>query len=347
MTTQIAPNPSEDPVLIEVHNRKGWITLNRDKSLNSLNMEMIHLIHRTLEAWASDSDIQAVILQGNGRAFCAGGDVRNFYYNKQKGKLDESIQFFEDEYKLNTYIKNYPKPYISLINGINMGGGLGISIHGSHRIVTENAIMAMPEATIGFHTDVGGSYFLSRLPNNWGTYLGLTGDHIMAEDALYLGLATHHVPSSKLNQVIEKLTNENLSSTTAVDKVIEGVSKVSPNSILASHQGVVSQCFGGETVESILENLEKEGSPFAQETLKNLNKKSPTSLKVVLRSLQKAKTLSFEDCMAQELTLSKAFVNNHDFEEGVRALLIDKDHNPKWNPSSLAGVTQSQVDRYF
>jgi len=351
-SSQTLPHQHEHitPVIVEIENGIGWITLNREKALNSLNDEMVCLLSQALQDWEKDSSVHAVIVQGKGRAFCAGGDIRNFYHNKQTGHLEKSERFFKDEYRLNKYIGNYGKPYISLIDGINMGGGMGISIHGSHRLVTENARLAMPETTIGFHTDVGASYFLSRLQDNLGIYLGLTGVHIKGEDALFAGLVTHYVESHRLSKIIASLKKDRVSKESFLpymESLLKTHSSPPPHSFLKENLSIIRSCFAATTIDAILENLLNNGSPFATQTYEELKTKSPSSLRVVLQALLNAQHLDFSDCMTQELRLSHAFIQRHDFAEGVRALLIDKDKNPRWQPSTLQEVTPDMVQSYF
>lgn len=350
-TSQTASPQAQEPIIIgEVKNGIGWLTLNREKALNSLNDQMIHGIHRFLVEWEKAPEVHAVVLQGKGRAFCAGGDVRNFYYNKKAGEIEKTEDFFRKEYLLNGYIHAYPKPYISLINGINMGGGMGISIHGSHRVVTENATLAMPETTIGFHTDVGGSYFLSRLPDYLGIYLGLTGIHISGADAFYAGLVTHYAPSHKLDDLAQSFQTVDWSEghpQSLIDDLLEEFSLAPPPSSLEQHRDVILECFSHSTVEEILQALKNNTSAFAQTTYKDLLTKSPSSLKVVLKALIQAKHMDFSQCLLQELRLSHAFIKYHDFAEGVRALLIDKDKTPVWNPGALEEVTPDIVEAHF
>lgn len=349
MSQPFIQSENEPLVLARIEKNIGWITLNREKALNSLNQEMVSVLSAALKDWAVNPEVKFVIIQGKGRAFCAGGDVRNFYYAHKEGNLKETYQFFKDEYSLNHFIKFYPKPYISLINGYCMGGGMGISMHGSHRIVTENARLAMPETTIGFFPDVGGTYFFSRLPKNLGVYLGLTGALLTPEDSVYTGLATHFILASQLEELITRFQSIQFTSSplNQIDSLLQQYASSPGSSQIERHSDGIDRLFNQTSMKDLLNSLEKENTDFTRQTLEILKTKSPTSLKVVLKALRLAKELSFKDCIKLEYRLALEFIKRVDFAEGVRALLIDKDKTPQWNPSSLAQVSSQAVDAYF
>lgn len=296
-----------------VKNSTGFITLDRPKALNALNLNMIREIHKQLQHWETDPDIrQIIILSHHDKAFCAGGDIRDVYSAYQKGgKILNS--YFKEEYDLDAYIKHYPKPYIAVINGITMGGGLGISIHGTLRIAVNNLILAMPETGIGFFPDIGATYFLSRCPGQIGTYLGLTGARLNATEALYAGL---------------------------IDEII-GEPPVMNH--LETYRHIIDQCFQYHTVEEILEALFATNNPWAKQIHDVLQTKSPTSLKITLRALRKACTQDFHSCMEMEYQIARYCLENHDFFEGIRAAVIDKDKHPRWNPSTLDAVDEESL----
>jgi enoyl-CoA hydratase len=332
-------------ILCERRGKTGHITLNRPKALNALTLPMIRVMDPQLRAWARDPEIQTIVLTGAGeKAFCAGGDVRAVYEaGKGINGADKSLtrEFFFEEYRLNRLIHRTTKPYVSLIDGICMGGGMGLSVNGPIRVVTERAMMAMPETGIGLFPDVGGSHFLSRCPGQLGAYLALTGARIKAADILYAGLATHYVSSAKLPALQTALESE------AADAALKRFAESAGEAPLAAERARIDKCFAGATVEAILDALTGEGSEWAQKTRATLLTKSPTSMKISLREVREGAKLSFEDCMRMEFRLVQGCMRNHDFFEGIRALLVDKDNAPKWKPATLAEVTPAMVDSYF
>ena len=317
------------------------VTLDRPQALNALTLEMARQLDARLVEWAGDPKIAVVMIRGaGGRAFCAGGDIRALYDAGKHGEA-YAADFYRTEYRLNHRIKTYGKPYVALIDGIVMGGGVGLSIHGSRRVVTERCQFAMPETGIGFFPDVGGSWFLPRCPGALGLYLGLTGARIAAADMLYCGLATHHVRHERLNAWA------NLGAD-AIDGWLEENSVDAGQPPLAQHREVIDRCFAADGVEDILANLEADGTAWAQETAAVLRRKSPTSLKVAMRQLQIGRRLTdFADAMRMEYRLARHFMAAADFYEGVRAAVIDKDQAPRWQPASLVEVSDEVVAGYF
>ncbi len=325
----------------------GVITLNRQHALNALSHSMILSMSEHLESWEKNTSIKAIILQASeGRAFCAGGDVRAVYDKKLK-KDPNLIQFFKDEYDLNQRIFHYPKPYISYLNGITMGGGAGISIHGSHRIGTENLIFAMPETTIGFFPDVGSSYFLSRLPYHVGLYLGLTGEKIGINDCIALGLVTQKVSGDQLTNITQKLAENSLPDKKAVTTILETFSISAGDSALLKQQKEIIEYFQKNSIEKITASLKNSDTDWAKKTLEILNGKSPLSLKVTFKELQTANELDFDACMKMEFSIMQGFLNSHDFFEGIRALLVDKDRHPMWQPHSINDVLSENIAPFF
>lgn len=345
---------AEPEVCTQICRHAGVITLNRPKSLNALSLGMIRGIYAALLAWRDDPRVQFVMIEGAGdRAFCAGGDIRAVYHAQKTKDLVFSDAIFREEYQMNYLIHTYPKPYIALINGICMGGGLGVSAHGSHRVVTDKTMMAMPETTIGFFPDVGAGYFLNQCPGFLGTWMGVLGEKFDGADALYSGLGTHYVSAENIPTLREKLIQADFSTikldevTTQVDQIIALFSENSPPSQLASSQTAIDDWFSGDTVEEIMVRLAQADHKKATEYLQLLCKKSPTSLKVSLASLRRAKGQNIADVLCQEFYLSQHFVESHDLSEGVRALLIDKDQNPQWLPSALQDIAENDVEKYF
>lgn len=328
----------------------GIMTLNRPDVLNSLNNDMVHAMTAQLHHWARDDDIKAVVIcAAPGRAFCAGGDLR-LTYERAKARDAMMNSFFQDEYQLNKLIHHYKKPYIAFLNGITMGGGVGVSLHGSHRIGTEKLLFAMPETGIGFFPDVGGTYFLPRLPNEIGTYLGLTGARINVDDALSVGLITHKIDENAWESILQALVDESLYFDNAKESVTEILNRFSAPvqpSMLMQFADDINRCFSHNSLEAILMAVKFSSSDFLDNAASMLKTKSPTSLKVTLRALREGLTLSFDECMRQEFRLCTHFLKSHDFVEGIRAVIIDKDLKPRWQPPELSTVTDEAVLSYF
>lgn len=327
----------------------GVITLNRPAVLNSLNHDMIVAMHPKLNEWAQAAHIKAVVIRAaEGRAFCAGGDLR-LTYERAKQHNPLMTEFFSDEYQLNRCIHHYPKPYIALLDGITMGGGVGVSIHGSHRVATERLLFAMPETGIGFFPDVGGTYFLPRLPGLTGYYLGLTGARIKADDSTALGLTNHNIKHDSIPDLLTALadTTFDQDARASVSAIIARFHAPAAVSALQAAQPALDACFAAPTVEAIMERLAASQHPVCQEALAAMQKKSPTSLKVTLAALNNGKNMSFDACMQQEFRLVSRFLLGHDFIEGIRAVIIDKDQSPHWQPVSLADVEDKSVENYF
>ena len=334
----------DEEVFFEVKESLGLITLNRPKALNALTLSMVRKIHPKLKEWENDSSIKYVLIKAQGeRAFCAGGDIRALH-DWGKNNEDEAIGFYREEYTLNQYIKRYPKPYISLVNGIVMGGGVGLSVHGSHRIAGENYSFAMPETGIGLFPDVGGSFFLSRLKYEAGTYLALTGSRIKAADAIFLQTATNFVKSENFSSIINDLSKGERDPGDIITSYSSSPDEESEFEMISDFS---LKNFKGNTIEEIIDNLKNNNSDLARKILSIIGTKSPTSLKVALRSLKLGRKNSFEDCMKMEFRMVNKVMNDHDFYEGVRALIIDKDNKPSWSPKSIEDVEDSFVDEFF
>lgn len=326
----------------------GLITLNRPQVLNALNHSILNAMEQQLTVWEEANHIKAVVIRAaEGRAFCAGGDIRAAYERKM-AKDPLLGQFFQDEYQLNQHIHHYLKPYIALMDGITMGGGAGISLHGSHRVATERLLFAMPETGIGFYPDVGATYFLSRLSHKFGFYLGLTGARIQLSDCVALGLIDQPVEPTAFPDIIYQLADSDFGNdpNAAVTDVLKQFTIPLTGSPLLQHQEEVANCFGKKSMKDILSALEK-GSSWCQTVAAELMKKSPTSLKVTLRALQEAGDLEFDDCMQMEHRLTMHFLEGHDFFEGIRAAVIDKDQTPHWQPAMLEELTAAEIKKYF
>lgn len=339
---------SDQEVLFEAKGAVGHIVLNRPKALNALTLPMVRLIAPQMDAWAKDKAIKAVVISGAGdRAFCAGGDVAEIYRRKHADDTTLGRDFFREEYIVNRNIFRFPKPWIALLDGITMGGGVGLSVHGRFRIVTEKFLFAMPETGIGLFPDVGGGHFLPRLPGQLGMYLALTGQRLKAADALYCGVGTHFVSSDRmpaLKQALEDLVGEG---DKAVEAVLEKFTGDAGAATLPPHRTMIDHHFGADSVEKIVGSLGKDDSEWAQKTAAALGKLSPTSMKITFRQIRLGGEMSFEDIMTMEYRMSQGCMNGHDFYEGVRAVLIDKDNAPKWQPANLAAVGEEIVARHF
>lgn len=339
-------------VLLERKGCAGVVTLNRPKFLNALTLNMIRQIYPQLKKWEQDPETFLIIIKGaGGKAFCAGGDIRAASEAaKASQKLAED--FFREEYTLNNAIDSCQKPYVALIHGITMGGGVGLSVHGQFRVATEKSLFAMPETAIGLFPDVGGGYFLPRLEGKLGYFLALTGFRLKGRDVYKAGIATHFVDSEKLSMLEEDLLALKSPSTENIADVLETYhtkSKIDQNKpfILEEHMDKINSWFSANTVEQIIEILQQDGSSFALEQLKAINKMSPTSLKITLRQLMEGSSKTLQEVLIMEYRLSQACMRGHDFHEGVRAVLIDKDQSPKWKPADLKEVTDENLNNYF
>ncbi len=338
-----------DEILFERIGSAAIIRLNRPKALNSLNLAMVHAMKPAMERFADDRDISCVVLKGEGeRGLCAGGDIRAIY---QLGKAGdpEVARFWREEFPVNYTIARYPKPYVALMDGIVMGGGVGVASHGRHRIVTERTKLAMPETGIGYVPDVGATWLLPKAPGEAGTWMGLTGEIVGAADAIFAGFADYHVPSEKLGALTEALGALGAGASDADIAATIGRFATSPGkSQLEGQRALIDRVFRFDTVEEIITALEKDDGEFAASTLATVAKRSPTSLKLTLRLLRAGrKSSSLVECLEREFTVASELLRNSDFYEGVRAAVIDKDRNPQWQPATLAEVTDADLDRYF
>ncbi|KAI5055405.1 hypothetical protein GOP47_0028926 [Adiantum capillus-veneris] len=344
----------EEEVLVEKTKHSRTILLNRPRQLNAISYWMTGHLKNIYEAWEEERDVQVVLVKGSGRAFSAGGDVAEVYRFGKQGWHEKSMHFFSQEYNVNYLIGTYKKPHVALIDGIVMGGGAGLSINGSFKVVTEKTVFAMPETGLGLHPDVGASYFLSRLPGHLGEYIGLTGARLDGAELLAVGLATHYVPSERLAHLEEKLKYLGSANLGTIDEVISNFSKnpqYGEESILCRLDDV-DQCFSKSTVEEIFAALEqqKERGKWYLTTLETLRKASPTSLKITLKSIRDGRNQTFYECLRREYRMTVRCLLgewSNDFYEGCRAILIEKDRNPKWDPATLAAVTPAMVDHYF
>jgi enoyl-CoA hydratase len=340
---------SDSEILFERRGAAGVVTLNRPHALNAVTHNMVRLLAAKLGEWAKEPAITRVIVTAGGeRAFSAGGDIRALHELGQSGRHVEALRFWREEYTLNTLIKRYPKPYVALIDGIVMGGGVGISIHGSHRVAGDRFQFAMPEVGIGFFPDVGATWFLPRMPGETGTFCALTGERLKAGDAVATGVATHHVPSARWREVLDGLLG-----TVPVDALLAAFADPAPAGPLGARRAAVDRLFAGDRVEDILGGLDREAisgsehAGFAGATAALIRAKSPTSLKIALAQVRHDTAWSFADCMRAEFRIVSRVIHGHDFYEGVRAVIIDKDQKPAWQPGRLTEVSDSEVERHF
>jgi enoyl-CoA hydratase len=336
---------SEAEILFERRGAAGVVTLNRPQALNALSYSMVLALRAQLRDWEGDGAIARVVIRAAGdRAFCAGGDIRALYDLHKTGRTDEAVDFWRKEYPLNAAIRDYPKPYVALVDGICMGGGVGVSMHGAYRVAGDRFSFAMPEVGIGFFPDVGATYLLPRLPDRTGTYLALTGNRLGPDDACALGLATHRVPSAKLGPLTEALcADEPVEALLAAHAVAPG------GAPLAQHRAVIERAFAGETVEAVLAALDREaaGSAFAREQATLIRSKCPLSLKIAHEQMQRGGSLDMHEAMRTEFRIVSRVARGYNFYEGVRATVLDKDNTPRWRPASLAEVSAMDVAGYF
>lgn len=348
-STSPMQNSGEPALIIERAGALGTIRLNRPRVLNSLNLDMVRRMNEGLDQFEREPGVAAVLVTGEGeRGLCAGGDIRALYQSGKDG-TDMAVNFFAEEYRCNSRIRQFPKPYIAIMDGLVMGGGVGISAHGSHRIVTERTRLAMPETGIGFFPDVGGTWLLSRGPGEFGTWLGLSGETVGAAEAIAAGLADDFVPSDQLPQLYEALTV--LPADVAPDGISQTIARfaeTAPTIATPDLFALADRAFAFDSMEAIMAALAAEPGAMARKVHAILLTKSPTSLKVTLRLLRMGRTSgSLEDCLQREFAVAATMMRGHDFYEGVRAAVIDKDRNPKWSPPALDKINAADVDAYL
>ncbi|MER8188645.1 enoyl-CoA hydratase/isomerase family protein [Kitasatospora sp. NPDC094015] len=332
-----------DEVLVRTAGRAGLIVLNRPAALNALTHGMVARIHQALDGWEQDERVETVVVTGAGeRAFCAGGDIVAIHRAATGGDPGAVEEFWRAEYRLNARIARYPKPYVAVMSGIVMGGGVGVSAHGSVRIVTGTTRVAMPEAGIGFVPDVGGTYLLALAPGELGTHLALTAGSAGAADAMTCGLADHFVPAEQLPALLDELTAR------PVHDVLERYVAPAPPGRLAAQRGWIDVCYAADTVEEILDRLLGSGEPEAKQAADRITANSPSAVKATLAALRRARELGpLEAVLDQEYRTSCAALATADLAEGIRAQVIDKDRTPHWHPATLDAVAPAAVDRYF
>ncbi|MEV3870639.1 enoyl-CoA hydratase/isomerase family protein [Streptomyces sp. NPDC049906] len=330
-------------VLFHTRGRAAHITLNRPRALNSLTHGMVLRIDGALTEWERDPAVETVVITGAGeRGLCAGGDIRAIHDDARDGDGTASAAFWRDEYRLNARIARYPKPYVAVMDGLVMGGGVGVSAHGSVRVVTERSDIAMPETGIGFVPDVGGTHLLALAPGELGTHLALTGARIGAADALLCGLADHYVPSASLRPLVDDLARLPVH-----EALARHVQAPSPGE-LAEQREWIDDCYRADTVEEILRRLLARGRPAAEEAAETLLARSPTALKVTLAALRRVRRLGpLERVLDQEYRVSCACLRHPDLVEGIRARIVDKDREPRWSPATLAEVAEADVEGFF
>ncbi|MEV7521369.1 enoyl-CoA hydratase/isomerase family protein [Streptomyces sp. NPDC091371] len=333
---------TDDTVLFAIEGRTGVVTLNRPKALNALTHPMVLRIDEALTACEDDPAVHQVLIRGAGeRGLCAGGDIRAIHDDAKAGTT-ASADFWRDEYRLNSRIARYRKPYAALMDGIVMGGGVGVSAHGAVRVVTERSRVAMPETGIGFVPDVGGTWLLGRAPGLLGTHLALTGSAVGAADAVLCGLADHFVPAARLPELTAELAGA------PVAEVLPRYAAAPPPGELAERRAWIDRCYAADTVEEIVERLFAEGDPAAKEAAETVLAKSPTALKTTLAALRRAAALTtLEQVLAQEFRVSTNALASPDLVEGIRAQVVDKDRNPRWSPARLEDVADAEVERFF
>ncbi|WNO54504.1 enoyl-CoA hydratase/isomerase family protein [Stakelama saccharophila] len=331
-------------VLISTDGKAGRIRLNRPGAIHALNTDMCVAMAEALDRWRGDTGIEAVMIDhAEGRGFCAGGDIRMV---QESGKTDGKAarDFFRQEYRMNHRLFTYAKPVVAFMDGITMGGGVGISLPAKYRVATENTKFAMPETGIGLFPDVGGGWYLSRLPGRMGQYLALTGARIDGAECLALGLATHYLPANALDDAKRRITAE----PQAIEAILDALSVEPPEAKITAHQEAIDRLFASDRLEDIFAALEEEGGEWGDKQLSVMRTKSPQTMKVSLKLLADGRTMpTFEDEMRQEFAVASHVCQRHDFIEGVRAVIIDKDNNPKWNPATPEGVSQHLIDQIF
>jgi enoyl-CoA hydratase/carnithine racemase len=332
---------TEESVIVRRDGRVGRVLLNRPKALNALDLPMIRACARALDLWRNDPAVHAVVIEGAGdRAFCAGGDIRAVRTHAMAGETEPVESFFAEEYALNRAIAEYPKPYVALIDGICMGGGIGVSVHGAYRVASEHAMFAMPETAIGFLPDIGATHFLPRLPGSLGIYLGLTGTRVQGADAVHAGFATHFVPRAQLPALAAALA-------------VDGTAALGPHAAalppfaLAPHRAAIDRCFSADSVPGIVARLEADGGDWAQQTLATLRGMSPSSLFWSFEIIRRGAASTLPQALEAELVLTRTVTQHPDFHEGVRAMVVDKDRQPKWQPARIEDVKPEEILSLF
>lgn len=345
-TTTNAATETEPEVIVRRAGRLGHLILNRPKALNSLTHAMVQTVRDTLEQWRDDDSVATVLISGAGeKGLCAGGDVVSLYRAAVDGRPEVGDEFFADEYAMNAFIADYPKPYVAFMDGIVLGGGVGISAHGKQRIVTERTRLGMPETGIGFFPDVGGAWLLSRAPSGFGHHMGLTSSHVTGADALALGFADHYVESSRLAELATALE------TTGAEEAIAAVAATGaavPESPLMQQRDWIESAYAQDTAEDVVAALRSHGDPAAAAAATQILAKSPTSVKVTLELIRRAAQMStVHEVLDQDATVAHHLLRGHDMREGIRAQLVDKDRNPQWNPPTLEDVPADAVSSAF
>ncbi|HET8995538.1 MAG TPA: enoyl-CoA hydratase/isomerase family protein [Acetobacteraceae bacterium] len=333
--------PTEDAIIARRDGRAGRILLNRPAALNALDLDMIRSFTRALEQFRDDPHVHVVVVEGAGdRAFCAGGDIRALRDNQLKGDRGPVEAFFTEEYALNRMIAAYPKPYAALIDGICMGGGIGVSVHGAYRVASEHAMFAMPETAIGFFPDIGATYFLPRLPGRIGIYLGLTGARVRGADAVHAGFATHYTPRERLPALSQALAQDGATALALFAAPLPAFS-------LAGQRDAIDRCFGVDSVPEIVHRLEADGSEWAQQALGQLRGVSPAALCFTLEALRRGADLTLPQALDAEFLLTRTTMAYPDFAEGVRAMVVDKDRKPRWQPERIEQVDPRVIAAMF
>ena len=330
-------DPESRDVLIRIENHLGHITLNRPRQINALNFGMIHAVQDALDAWRRDPAVRLVLIDGAGdRGLCAGGDIR-LLYQGIAGEAAAPATFWVDEYRMNSTLSHYPKPIVAYMTGLTLGGGVGISAHCSVRIVTETSQIGMPETAIGLSPDVGGLYLLSRAPGEVGTHAALAGARFGPADAIHAGLADHFVPVADLAELTDRLRSG----------VIPEFDDVPPDGTMTAARGWIDECYAGDDVVAIVECLRARSEPAAVAAAGVLAAMSPTALKVTLRAVRRAASLTLDEVLDQDLRVGSHFLAHPDLAEGIRAMIIDKDRRPNWIPPTLDEVTDAEVENFF
>ncbi|MGE0065743.1 MAG: enoyl-CoA hydratase/isomerase family protein [Solirubrobacterales bacterium] len=337
-----------EQVIVERAGRLGVLTLNRPEAINSLSLAMVQALTGALEDWRRDDEVSCVFLRGAGqRGFCAGGDVILVRDSIRAGEPQVAREFWRREYELNARIARYPKPIVALMEGVVMGGGIGLAGHASHRLVVPGAAIAMPEVKIGLAPDVGGSFLLARAPGESGIHLALTGEVIGARDAIHCGLADAIAPTEAHHLLVEALSAGDVEAALGSLRPAP-VDGESDELTLPAREAWIDSCYSHDSVEGIVAALERHPDPAAHAAAAEIGLMSPLALKVTLEAIRRARSMAaVEECLEQDFRVSSAFLSTHDLPEGIRAVLVDKDRRPRWDPTSLAAVSEPMVARHF